>query len=336
MLSSSIVALAALLGLATSAPTLETQGRKLQFLGINEAGPEFGTALPGLYNKDYIWPDLTTIQGKIDSGFNVFRINIQMERLTPGGLTAGFEKYYLANLTQTVNAITSKGAYAMIQPHNYGRFNGQIMTSTSDFGTWWRNVAGVYKNNDKVIYDTNNEFWGMSGRVVADMNQAAINGIRATGAQQTIHVEGNAWTGAWTWTTAKGTDGLTNAETMGNLTDPSNNLIYQMHQYLDTDGSGTSPNCISATIGSERLVAATNWLRANQKKGFLGEFAGGVNGQCQAAVKDMLDYMVKNSDVWTGAAWWSAGPWWGNYMFSLEPKDGPAYSTYTPILKSFA
>lgn len=50
---------------------------------------------------------------------------------------------------------------------------------------------------------------------MADMNQAAINGIRvsldsisyqasandssyqSTGAKQTIHVEGNAWTGAW-------------------------------------------------------------------------------------------------------------------------------------------
>lgn len=169
MLSTHILALAALLGIATSAPTLETRGRKLQFLGINEAGPEFGTALPGLYNKDYIWPDLTTIQGKIDSGFNVFRINIQMERLTPGGLTAGFEKYYLANLTQTVNAITSKGAYAMIQPHNYGRFNGQIMTSTSDFGTWWKNVAAVYKNNDKVIYDTNNEYEMNSDSLIMDL-----------------------------------------------------------------------------------------------------------------------------------------------------------------------
>jgi len=51
----------------------------------------------------------------------------------------------------------------------------------------------------------------MSTALVVQLNQAAINGIRAAGAKQVINVEGNAWTGAWTWTTSKGTDGKTNA-----------------------------------------------------------------------------------------------------------------------------
>jgi endoglucanase len=25
--------------------------------------------------------------------------------------------------------------------------------------------------------------------------------------------------------------------------------------------------------------------------------------------------------VWMGWAWWAAGPWWGEYMFSLEPTN---------------
>jgi endoglucanase len=83
-----------------------------------------------------------------------------------------------------------------------------------------------------------------------------------------------------------------------------------MHQYLDTDGSGTSATCVSTTIGSQRLVAATNWLRSNGKQGLIGEFAGATNPTCEAAVKDMLSYIKANSDVWTGALWWAAGPWW--------------------------
>jgi endoglucanase len=70
-----------------------------------------------------------------------------------------------------------------------------------------------------------------------------------------------------------------------------------MHQYLDTDGSGTHDACVSSTVGSERLVAATEWLRENGKKGFIGEFAAGTNDECQAAVTDMLEYMVANNDV---------------------------------------
>lgn len=151
----------------------------------------------------------------------------------------------------------------------------------------------------------------MSGTLVAQLNQAAIDGIRAAGAtSQYIAVEGNAYTGAWTWTTATGTDGKTNAETMKNLTDPQNKILYQMHQYLDSDGSGTSETCVSETIGSERLQAATEWLQTNGKIGIIGEYAGAVNPTCEAAVADMLSYITEHSAVWTGALWWAAGPWW--------------------------
>ena len=36
----------------------------------------------------------------------------------------------------------------------------------------------------------------------------------------------------------------------------------------------------------------------------------------------MLAYMQEHSDVWEGVTAWSAGPWWDNYMFSLEPLKG--------------
>ena len=40
----------------------------------------------------------------------------------------------------------------------------------------------------------------MDNSLVFRLNQAAIDGIRAAGAtSQTIFVEGNSWSGAWTW-----------------------------------------------------------------------------------------------------------------------------------------
>lgn len=40
----------------------------------------------------------------------------------------------------------------------------------------------------------------MDDKLVFDLNQAAIDGIRGAGAtSQLIFVEGNSWTGAWTW-----------------------------------------------------------------------------------------------------------------------------------------
>jgi endoglucanase len=82
-----------------------------------------------------------------------------------------------------------------------------------------------------------------------------------------------------------------------------------------------------------RLQDATAWLKSNNK---LGLYTGAINATCIAAVEDMLSYLDSNSDVWTGALWWAAGPWWGDYMFSIEPPNGPAYATYDPIILKYA
>lgn len=168
----------------------------------------------------------------------------------------------------------------------------------------------------------------MSQDLVLQLNQAAINGIRASGAtSQYIFVEGNQWSGAWSWN-------VTN-DNMKALTDPSDKLVYEMHQYLDSDSSGTSEACVSTQIGVQRVMGATAWLRKNGKVGIIGEYAGGPNDNCRAAVKGMLDHLKQNSDVWLGALWWAAGPWWHTYMYSLEPPSGPGYQYYNSLLKTY-
>lgn len=122
---------------------------------------------------------------------------------------------------------------------------------------------------------------------------------------------------------------------MAALTDPSDKIIYEMHQYLDSDGSGTSEKCVSATIGKERITDATAWLKANKKRGIIGETAGGANAQCISALSGMLSYMEDNSDVWTGWVWWGGGPWWGNYIYGFEPPSGTAYTGVLPSLTQF-
>ncbi|KAF2135423.1 glycoside hydrolase family 5 protein [Aplosporella prunicola CBS 121167] len=318
--------------LALAAPVQHKRANKLQFFGVNESGPEFGeTNLPGTKDTDYVWPTLSTIDTFYNKGMNTFRVNILMERLTHSSMSDTLDADYLADLKETVNYITKLGAYAVVVPHNYGRFNGNIITDTDGFKGWWKTVATEFKDNEKVIFDTINEFHDMDQTLVVNLNQAAIDGIRAAGAtSQYITVEGNSWTGAWSWKSSG------NADTMGNLTDTEDKLIYQMHQYLDSDSSGTSETCVSSTIGKERIEEATQWLKDNNKKGLLGEFAGGVNDVCKDAVKGMLSYIDDNSDVWTGAIWWAAGPWWGSYFASIEPTDGVAFDGYLDLLMEYA
>ncbi|RDW85863.1 hypothetical protein BP5796_04188 [Coleophoma crateriformis] len=306
----------------------------MYWLGVSESGAEFGqTVLPGTLGTDYTWPNTTAIQTLIDLGMNVFRIPILMERISPTSITGALDTTYLADLKTVVNYVTAAGSSAVIDMHNYGRYNGATMSSTSDFQTFWNNVATEFATNDLVIFDCNNEYHDMpTNTIVAELNQACIDGIRAAGAtSQYIFVEGTSYTGAWTWTTSG------NSEYMGNITDPENKVIYEMHQYLDSDGSGTSGTCVSSTIGAERLAAATTWLRENNKIGVLGEFAGGANTVCETAVTGMLDFIKANSDVWMGALWWAAGPWWGStYFSSMEPATGEGFVAYKDILAKYA
>ncbi|WYZ44574.1 hypothetical protein EsH8_VII_001010 [Colletotrichum jinshuiense] len=312
----------------TTATPPPTSGGGWKWFGVNEAGGEFGEkVLPGTWGKEFIFPDPATITTLRGQGYNTFRVQFKMERMTPGSLTSAFNSAYLQNLTQVVNHITQGGGWAVLDPHNYGRFNDNIITDTAGFQTWWKNFAAQFKDNSKVIFDTNNEYHTMDQTLVLNLNQAAINGIRAAGATQYIFVEGNQWSGAWSWVTVN--------DNMKALTDPQNKIVYEMHQYLDSDSSGTSEACVSTTIGVERVTAATNWLRQNGKVGILGEFAGGANTQCQTALKGLLDHLKANSDVWTGALWWSAGPWWSTYMYSFEPPSGTGYQYYNNLLKGY-
>ncbi|KAI1132188.1 glycoside hydrolase family 5 protein [Nemania abortiva] len=313
-----------------STPTSTAGAGKFKWLGINLSVAEFGQGVyPGVWGTNFYFPDDTAMSTLISQGYNIFRVAFAMERLVPTTLTSAGEPNYLKNLTATVNYITSNGGYAILDPHNFGRYYGNIITDTAGFGSFWKTVATAFKSNDKVIFDTNNEYHDMDQTLVLNLNQAAITAIRAAGAtSQYIFAEGNSYSGAWTWATTN--------DNLKQLTDPSNKLIYEMHQYLDSDGSGTSDACVSTTIGMERVTAATTWLRQNGKIGIIGEFAGGANAQCQTAVTGLLNYLKANSDVWQGALWWAAGPWWGDYIYSFEPPSGTGYTYYNSVLKTYA
>ena len=65
------------------------------------------------------------------------------------------------------------------------------------------------------------------------------------------------------------------------------------------------------------------------------EFGGANNETCRLAINGLLDHLQANDDVWAGWLWWAAGPWWGDYMYSIEPAgsaDKPQMSWLQPYL----
>ncbi|KAF4178511.1 hypothetical protein CNMCM8694_002118 [Aspergillus lentulus] len=110
--------------LALAAPPKSKTKRTsaFQWFGSNESGAEFGSGnIPGMLGTDYIWPNTTAISILRDAGMNIFRVPFAMERLVPNNMTGSPDATYMADLVSTINYITSTGAHAIVDPHNFGR-----------------------------------------------------------------------------------------------------------------------------------------------------------------------------------------------------------------------
>ena len=290
--------------------------------GVNLAGAEFGEGnLPGTYGQDYIYPNEGEVDYFTSKGMNIFRIGFRWERLQRSEF-AELNETELARMNEIVNYATSNGAYVLLNPHNYSRYYGDVVgqgqVSAEAFGDFWAKVADVYKDNPRVMFGLVNEPHDMSTEVWVDNANTAIAAIRETGATNVITVPGNGWTGAHSWTDSW--YGTSNAEAMLDITDPIDNIAFEVHQYLDSNSSGAGQQCVSSTIGSERMEDFTAWLREHDKVGILAEFGAAPNETCMNAIDDMLSYVHDNSDVYMAWVWWAAGPWWGNsYFLSIEP-----------------
>jgi endoglucanase len=303
---------------------------------VNLAGGEFGGTIPGVDGVDYRFPTTDEIDHFVSRGMNTFRVGFLWERLQPKA-KGEFVAAYLAHLDALVDHATAAGAFVVLNPHNYARYYGTTVGSPSVpndvFADFWGRIAARWASNPRVMFNLVNEPHDIPSEQWVGAANAAIAAIRAAGAKNTIIAPGNGWTGAWTWNSSG--YGTPNATAMLAISDPADNVLFEVHQYLDASGSGGG-DCLTPTIGSERLAPFVAWLRANHKRGFLGEFAGADNATCRAAISDMLAYMTANADVLDGWLWWAAGPGWGpNYPLTLEPQNGvdrPQMALLAPFL----
>lgn len=312
---------------ASGQPPVEPAGPApsvpMPYRGVNLAGAEFGSALPGKDGVDYTFPTPSEVDYFRSKGLNTFRVGFKWERLQRAAY-GGFDAAYLARLDAIVTYATSKGSYVILNPHNFARYYGATVGSTKvpsgAFADLWKRLAARYKANARVLFNLVNEPHTMPTEQWVGAANAAIAAIRAEGASNLVIAPGNGWTGAHSW--ASSYYGTPNTIAMLDVVDPGDNIVFEAHQYLDADSSGGGSSCVSGTIGRQRLAPFVSWLRKHGKRGFIGEFAGANNAGCNAAVKDMLAYMMESADVLVGWLWWSGGPWWGDYQFALDPKNG--------------
>ena len=293
-----------------------------RYYGVNLASASFASnKKPGVHGKDYIYPTGKIAAPFAAMGMNTIRLPVLWERLQPTAF-GPLREEELKYLDQSIKEL-SDFRTIIIDIHNYGRYFGAPLKDSAQGGPvladLWSKLARRYKNNPRIAFGLMNEPHGIKATEWRKISDQSVKAIRKTGARNLVLVPGTRWTGGHSWNSG-GAD--SNAAAMRAFDDPGRNMVFEIHQYLDKDSSGTSSKCVGPTIGRQRLNGVTDWLRNQRAKAVLAEFGVASNQECLVALDDLLKFLRANGDVWVGWTYWSAGDWWGKYPFNVQPEKG--------------
>ena len=293
----------------------------LPLRGINLAGGEFaGHVLPGVHGQNYFFPTQGDIEAYADFGMQVIRLPFKWERLQPK-LNGSLDEEHLGYISAVIDEAQKHNVLVILDVHNFGTYRKKLIGSkdvpTAAFAELWAQLATYFKDQPNVIFGLMNEPHKHNASDWSDIAQKAVTAIRTVGAKQTILVPGTYYSAAHKWLKKDGK--LSNGEALSTLYDPLDNIVFEAHFYFDRNSSGTHTDCVSETIGVERLESFTGWLRENGYKGFLSEFGISKDYLCNVALDKTLAYMDENSNVWYGWTYWAASKQFGDYMFNIYP-----------------
>ncbi len=310
-------------------------------LGMNLASAEFGIADMGhghvhigTYGKDYVYPTHAELDDVAAAGLNVVRVPFSWERMQPHR-SGPLDKQQLGLMDDLVDHAAKRGVAVILDPHNYGYGYGHLVgsaaTPASAFADFWRRMATHYRDHGNVIFGLMNEPHDQTPQQWVGPANAATAAIRATGARQEILVPGTYHSNGDSWVSQRNA-----ADFAEKIVDPAHNMAFEIHQYNNSDQSGSSTIPVSATIGAERLGAVTAWAEATGNRLFLGEFGAGPDDDSLRAMTNQLRFMQLHGTVWQGGTAWAGGPWWpeGN-QWAMDKVNG-VLSPQTRALQAFA
>lgn len=299
----------------------------LKPFGVNLAGAEFGSPnFPGNYNTDYTYPTTEELDYYKSKGLNLVRMPFSWERIQPV-LNGNLDEIELNRIKDFLQAARNRNMAVILDLHNYGRYYvngieeiiGSANLSIAHIKDLWTKLSLELKNNSEIWgYGIMNEPHDMlAGTPWFDIAQEIINGIRNSDTQTRIIVGGDSWSSAEFWPLF--------SDNLKNLSDPSNNLTFEAHVYFDNDSSGRYYQSYDdegayPDKGIDRVNPFLDWLETNDLNGFVGEY--GVPGN-DARWLTMLDNLLLHLESkGINGTYWAGGPWWGDYILSIEPGNG--------------
>jgi endoglucanase len=307
-----------------------------KLFGVNITGAEFGDSnLPGSLNTDYIYP--STYNGYQSNSYfkskgqTLVRIPFRWERVQNqfyGSLTSTD----ILEIRKMLDNASAQNQKVILDMHNYGRYiNGSETVLTradaDKLADVWKKLASEFQAHPAVWgYEIMNEPHDLpeGDDSWLDIAQVTVNAIRAVDQSHYILIPGSSWQSADRWPQV--------SDNLKNIQDPADStlskIIFAAHQYFDADSSGGADHpCVSDQIGVLRVNNFLSWLDNNSTltgkslKGIITEYGARADGVCPAALENFLTRINSHSRI-VGGTYWAAGPWWGNYGYSVEPENG--------------
>lgn len=315
--------------------------------------PQLGTHYRSILDKpgvDYI------SRYKPESGKWLARIPYAAERLfAVSGQQFTFKQAYLDQIKAVVEALNAAGATVLLDMHNYCRWwiktpstpiswaqrQQRVVNGVASDAQWipighalcpvdypmlarmHRQIAEQFKDHD-VMYGLMNEPHSrgaldggvdVQGQWIANA-QSLVNAVREFDTAHYITVGGCDYSTAKHW--RSGSDGLKN------ITDPAGKLLFEAHQYPDTNpatagnvathgaggGKWDRPQPFGDSVDAEARVQDwadwVQWLQENGLKGFAGEFGGPADVANMPAYLEQLNAYFDQHGI--PRTQWLAGP----------------------------
>jgi endoglucanase len=263
-----------------------------------------------------------------DDSLNTFRLPVGWQYLVNNDLGGTLDSTNFAAYDKLVQGCISAGAeMCIIDIHNYARWNGNIIgqggPTNAQFASLWSQLATKYASTSKVAFGLMNEPHDLDMGLWSVSAQAAVTAIRKAGAtSQKILLPGTGYTSAEDFGTNSGAYLLN----VTNLDGSTDNIIFDVHKYLDSDNSGTNAACATNNVAVFQTLG--EWLRTNKRQAILSETGGGpTQSSCYTDLCQELSELNTYSDVYLGWVGWAAGMFATSYVLSETPTQSG--STWT-------
>ncbi len=212
----------------------------------------------GSYGTNYIYPTEETISYFAGKGMTIIRLPFRWERLQPELGRRSTTTNSSASRTRVVLLIRKHKMAVLLDPHNFGYYEQDAARHAAGDRRAPSPISGHGLPSNSPIRTT--LFFGLMNEP-HDIKATDWLESRQCGDPQ--HSGGRRratsfwcraphWTGAATW--EKDVIGGPNGTVMLGVKDPRDNYAYEVHQYLDSDSSGTHADLRRAQQAIDAIV----------------------------------------------------------------------------------